>query len=119
MVNIDSFYIFFVIVLAVYRLTRLIVFDNITEILRRPFLETVEETLEDGSIQLFVVPKGKGIRRWIGELISCYWCTGIWCSFIMLTLLHLFPDYFIFVVYGLGIAGGAGIIETIMDRLTD
>ncbi len=24
--------------------------------------------------------KGKGLRKWIGELLSCYWCTGVWVS---------------------------------------
>ncbi|UTW69088.1 DUF1360 domain-containing protein [Anaerobacillus sp. HL2] len=36
--------------LASFRLTRLLVFDQITAFIRKPFHETIEETLEDGSV---------------------------------------------------------------------
>lgn len=103
--------------LASFRLTRLLVFDKITEFIRRPFHEVIEEELPDGTIEEYIKLKGNGVRRWIGELLSCYWCTGIW-STVFLYLLNEFylplsePLIFIFAIAGL-----ASIIETCVTRL--
>nr|WP_239583419.1 DUF1360 domain-containing protein [Metabacillus iocasae] len=101
-------------VLATFRLTRLIVFDKITWFIRQPFHEVVEESKEDGSVETYLHIKGKGLRKWIGELLSCYWCTGMWCAlalyFSYLAIPHLaFP-----LISILAIAGLAGIIESFM-----
>ena len=63
-----------------FRLTRLIVYDKITGFLRRPFIDELEITEPDGSVSTFTKVKGKGLRKWVGELLSCYWCTGVWVS---------------------------------------
>ncbi|WP_110929112.1 DUF1360 domain-containing protein [Bacillus massiliglaciei] len=72
--------------LASFRLTRLIVFDKITERFRRPFFDEIEETDSSGEKEIFLVPKRSGIKGWIGELLSCYWCTGVWVSLFLLLL---------------------------------
>ncbi|MDQ0216291.1 hypothetical protein J2S13_002732 [Oikeobacillus pervagus] len=72
--------------LASFRLTRLIVFDKITEPMRRPFFNEIEEKDENGKEMIYLVPKERGIRKWIGELLSCYWCTGIWVSIFLIAL---------------------------------
>lgn len=40
----------------------------------------------DGSVLMFIKVKGKGLRKWIGELLSCYWCIGVWVSVFLLVL---------------------------------
>ena len=67
-------------VFATFRLTRLIVFDKITAFIRKPFHKIVEDQDEQGDTVTYLEIKGKGLQRWIGELLSCYWCTGIWCA---------------------------------------
>lgn len=102
-----------------FRLTRLICFDKITSFLRNPFLEEVVIE-EDGNVQTYWKLKGtKGVRKFFGELLSCYWCTGVWCA-IFLTLGTYYYGYLFepFVVI-LAIAGGGSIIETLISRYID
>ncbi|TYR79490.1 DUF1360 domain-containing protein [Priestia megaterium] len=101
-------------ILATFRLTRLIVFDKITAFIRKPFHEIVEEKDEEGNDVTYLKIKGTGLRKWIGELLSCYWCTGMWCAiaiyFSYVTIPHIaFPAIAV-----LAIAGCAGIIESCM-----
>lgn len=103
--------------LASFRLTRLLIYDNITSFIRRPFHEFIEEELPDGTIESYLHIKGKGIRRWIGELLSCYWCTGIWCSFLLFGLYYFIPHLIEPLIIIFAIAGLAAIIETAIGKL--
>ncbi|GAA3329486.1 hypothetical protein GCM10020331_077740 [Ectobacillus funiculus] len=80
MVMNNWFFCLFLFALASFRLTRLIVYDKITKFIRNPFIEEVDVQDEDGSVVTYVRIKGRGLRKWIGELLSCYWCTGIWTT---------------------------------------
>ncbi|MFC3884427.1 DUF1360 domain-containing protein [Bacillus songklensis] len=102
-------------VLATFRLTRLIVFDKITLFLRKPFHEVVEETQEDGSVVTYLNVRGTGIRKWIGELLSCYWCTGMWCAIFLYLGFVYIPHLTLPVVTILAIAGVAGILESRLE----
>lgn len=108
---------FLIITLASFRLTRLIVYDGITEFIRKPFHEIYEEVLEDGSTETYLKIKGTGFRHWMGQLLSCYWCTGIWCTaiiYICYSFFYPLAEPFILI---LAIAGCAAIIETIVTSL--
>lgn len=104
---------------ASFRLTRLIVFDKITAFIRRPFHKEVEEIGDDGVVEVFIEMKGKGLRAWIGELLSCYWCTGMWCSALLYGGWIFWPQGAEPLILILAIAGVAGIIETIVLKLID
>ncbi|MBD8067493.1 DUF1360 domain-containing protein [Bacillus sp. PS06] len=104
---------------ASFRLTRLIVFDKITEFARRPFLREVEEVEADGEIITYIEVKGKGIRAWIGELLACYWCTGMWCAGFIYLLWFFYFELVGPVIMILAIAGVAAIIELIVSRFID
>lgn len=108
---------FFLLSLAVFRLTRLIVFDQITSFLRAPFMEEVEETDENGLTEVYLIPKRHGFRGWIGQLISCYWCTGIWMSILLIVMQWTIPVVGDPLVILLAVAGLAAIIETIIQAL--
>ncbi|MBB5174859.1 DUF1360 domain-containing protein [Texcoconibacillus texcoconensis] len=114
----DSIYIegwpFMILVLATFRLTHLLVYDKITEWLRDPFQEMKEEQLEDGTFVSYPEPKGTGLRRWIGELLSCHWCTGVWVSVAVYSAYHLFPHIAFPVWTVFAIAGVAAIVQTII-----
>jgi hypothetical protein len=105
--------------LASFRLTRLLVFDKITEFIRHPFLREVEEIDENGDAVTFIEIKGKGLRAWIGELLSCYWCTGVWCSAFLYGIWYIWPVGAEPLLVILAIAGFAGIIETLITKLLD
>lgn len=110
---------FIILILASFRLTRLIMYDKITSFIRKPFHEIVEEELPDGSIQEFLHIKGKGLRYWIGELLSCYWCTGIWCSAFLYFGYVFWPLWFEPLSYLLAIAGSASMLECILEKVMD
>jgi len=113
----DSWLLLFLFSLASFRLTRLIVFDKITAFIRSPFHEEIDELDEDGNVVTYIKIKGSGLRSWIGELLSCYWCTGVWCS----AFLYLFwlgvPSIAEPIIILLAIAGLAGILETLVSKL--
>jgi hypothetical protein len=67
--------------LATFRLTHLIIKDKIAEKIREPFFEEVEI---EGDI--YLQPNG-----FIGNLLSCQWCTGFWVSVILVGLYYFFP----------------------------
>ncbi|OCA87343.1 DUF1360 domain-containing protein [Pseudobacillus wudalianchiensis] len=106
-----------VLFLSSFRLTRLLVFDDIMEKVRAPFFMEVEEKTETGEVELFIVPREKGLRGWIGRLLSCYWCTGVWASAFCCLLYVFSPHTGRFFIMILAVAGGAALIESIVQRL--
>ena len=108
---------FILLSLASFRLTRLIVYDKITAFLRKPFFDEVEKKNKKGEVEIYIIPKKSGIKGWIGELLSCYWCTGIWSAIIIVAALFFFPYWSNPVIVVLAVAGLASLIETIVQRL--
>ena len=105
--------------LAAFRLTRLIVYDKITEPLRRPFFQEISETGADGEQEIYLVPKEKGFTGWIGQLLSCFWCVGIWVS-LFLSVLYLGGWFWgNFIILVLAIAAIGSIIEVVITRIMD
>nr|WP_232243153.1 DUF1360 domain-containing protein [Paenibacillus sp. GSMTC-2017] len=101
-----------VLILACYRLTRLIVFDDITSFLRKPFLEEQYKTNEDGKIVAVIEEKGGVIRAFFRRLVTCYWCVGIWSSIIVVIAYVIIPSIISPVLLVLAIAGAAGVLES-------
>ncbi|WP_223700650.1 DUF1360 domain-containing protein [Sutcliffiella deserti] len=112
----EHWYWFILLGLASFRLTRLIVSDKITYFLRRPFVEEVEEVDENGEMESYLIIKGKGIRAWIGELISCHWCTGVWVTTGLFFLYKFYPFLGESVLVIFAAAGVAGIVESFVNR---
>lgn len=105
-----------ILALASFRLTRLIVYDQITEFLRKPFLEEQTE-IEDGKEEIYVVPKEHPILGFFGKLLTCHWCTGIWSAIIIFVSFFLYPAVAVPILLILAVAGLAAIIETIVQKL--
>lgn len=74
--------------LATFRLGRLVSYDLITEPIRQAFTRTVKDITGVGST---VRPRGEGVRRAIGQLISCPICAGTWIAAFLVYALALFP----------------------------
>ncbi|UOE56805.1 DUF1360 domain-containing protein [Cytobacillus oceanisediminis] len=106
-----------ILALASFRLTRLIVFDKITEFLRKPFLEEVEEKDENGEIEVYWVVKEGKVRGFFGELLSCYWCTGVWSTLFLYASYYFYASWSAPVLLILAIAGLAAIIESLVQKL--
>lgn len=62
---------------ATHKLTRILTRDWVTIPLRAPFTEFVESS---GSGEVEEKARGTGIRRALGDLLTCNYCTGPWIA---------------------------------------
>lgn len=115
----ESWLMFFIFSFAVFRLTRLLVYDKITSFIRAPFIEEIQIAESDGTVSTYIKIKGTGLRKWIGELLSCYWCTGVWASAFLLLCYYMVPKVSEPIIVLLAIAGVAAVIETVISRLIE
>lgn len=60
---------------ATFKLSRLLTKEKVTQPLREPFVERTEPG--DGS-EVNCEPAGTGIRRSVGELLTCPFCISVW-----------------------------------------
>ena len=88
-----------VVVLAAYRLTRLVVEDNITEGMRS------------------WIWKRRGPETKIGYLFTCYWCMGFWIGTALGIGYILVPSIMFIACLPLAIAAGVGITSKLVDRM--
>ena len=62
---------------ATHKLSLLVAQDAVTSPLRAPFTELQEK---ESPKKVDEKPRGKGLRRSIGELITCQFCVGQWVA---------------------------------------
>jgi Protein of unknown function (DUF1360) len=62
---------------ATYKLSRLVTKDRVTGFARAPFTRF---TGEAGPAEVAEEPRGRGLRRAIGELLVCPYCVGQWIA---------------------------------------
>jgi hypothetical protein len=62
---------------ATHKLSRIVAKDRITSILRAPFVSYIRGA---GAGEVEEEPRGRGIQRGIGQLISCPYCMAPWCA---------------------------------------
>ena len=62
---------------ATHKLSRLIAKDRITSIIRAPFVHYI---CSAGSGEVDEEPRGRGIQRGIGQMVSCPFCMGPWSA---------------------------------------
>jgi hypothetical protein len=60
--------------LATFKASRVLARDKVTSFVREPF---VEESAYDGEAE---TPKGTGMKRAVGELVTCTRCVGMWIA---------------------------------------
>ena len=65
---------------ATHKLSRLVAKDRVTSILRAPFVNYIRSA---GAAEVEEEPRGRGIQRGIGQLISCPYCIGPWCATVL------------------------------------
>ena len=63
--------------MATHKLSRILAKDRITGILRAPFVTYIRSA---GAGEVEEEPRGRGIQRGIGHLISCPYCMAPWCA---------------------------------------
>ena len=105
--------------LASFRLTRLLVFDKIFEFMREPFFDEILEENDDGELETYYLPKDRGVKKFIGEMLSCYWCTGIWTSALIVLLFNFYPAFAAPILLFLAVAGLASMIELFVQHFIE
>jgi len=63
--------------IATHKLSRIVAKDRITSILRAPFVTYI---CSAGAGEVDEEPRGRGIQRGIGHLVSCPYCMAPWCA---------------------------------------
>jgi uncharacterized protein DUF1360 len=63
--------------IATHKLSRIIAKDRVTGILRAPFVTYIRSA---GAGEVEEEPRGRGIQRGIGHLISCPYCMAPWSA---------------------------------------
>jgi hypothetical protein len=63
--------------LASHKASRLIAKDRVTSGIRAPFTQYQDDA---GPGEVSEQPRGRGLRRAIGELLVCPYCLGMWTS---------------------------------------
>ena len=100
---------------ASYRLGHLISFDKVTEPLRQPFTET---KMDDFGAAMTVEARGEGIRRALGELVSCPICAGTWGAAALVYGLNLFPGPARIFTTILGAIGMGEVLHSLTEALS-
>jgi hypothetical protein len=70
---------------AAHKLSRLVATERVTAAIRAPFVEDCEEDSKDEE------PAGNGLRRAMGELLTCPYCLVPWCTLALGTGLAFAP----------------------------
>ena len=83
-----------ILILAVHRLTRLIVEDTITERLREKIWK-----------------KSPAYENGIGYLVTCWWCVSLWVSTPVYVLYMIAPDVAILVFGAFALSSAASLIN--------
>lgn len=78
-------------VLATFRMSRLLAYDNVMQAYRAPFAEVVPH--DSGAGETTQAKPGTGIKRAIGELVTCPICNGTWIAAGLVYGLNLAPKY--------------------------
>jgi len=62
---------------ATHKLSRLLAKDRVTGIIRAPFVNYIRSA---GAGEVEEEPRGRGLQRGIGNLVSCPYCMGPWSA---------------------------------------
>jgi len=81
----------FLLSLATFRVTRLFVYDKITQFIRDWFLDKQLAQNEAGEYFIVREKPASGPRRTLSELLACPWCFGMWAALFVCFLYFLTP----------------------------
>lgn len=107
---------FIIIILASFRMTRLLVYDKVMEFFRGLFVKIERiEVLED-EVKIHSKNYPYGIRRTVHDLLHCPWCTNVWASLIASFLYFLSPISWFF-IFLLAVSGAGTFIQIITNKI--
>jgi hypothetical protein len=101
--------------LATFRTGRVLAFEQVAEPLREPFTTTQPDQYGAGEN---VVAQGAGMRKALGQLLSCPLCTGTWVALGLLCGLHLAPRPTRAFLAVMGASGIAELLNAATEAMT-
>lgn len=104
---------FIIFTLAAYRVTHLLVYDVIFEPVRKFFVVRYFDGWPYPSYTL----QGGRLRSFIGRLLLCHWCAGIWVAGIMALLYWTAPAIVEWIFVALAAAAVLSFIETAWTKV--
>jgi len=107
--NTISLFDFILIILASFRLTRLVVYDKITRFFRELFVKK-KESVRDGVTVVEITPHTQGFLGTFYDLLHCPWCVGMWSALVVTYAYYAFAWSW-FVILFFAIAGVASFIQ--------
>ncbi len=104
------------IILAIQRLTRLLVYDKITRWLRELFVFKRELVGEDGSRWVELIPYGRGLRHTIHDLLDCPWCIGMWAALVIVFAYFIFPWAW-YIIFMFAVSGASSFVQIVINGI--
>jgi hypothetical protein len=101
---------------ASHKASRLIAKDKVTSAIRAPFAEYEGS---GGPGEVSERPRGRGLRRVIGELLVCPYCLGMWTSAVMMAGLLVAPRFTRWTCSVLVAFFGADVLQIAYKRAED
>lgn len=97
-----------ILALASFRLTHLLVFDTIAEPVRRLVTRSAPQD-QPGQ-------DGEGSSLTIADLITCYWCCGVWVSAAVALSWFYLPQFSRLPLLIFAVAGAQAAIENFLHK---
>ena len=104
------------VILASFRLTRLFVYDKITEFVRDWFMRKEVFAGDNGEIIIVRQKFVRGPWRTTHELLVCPWCFGIWAA-LATTFFYYLTPYAWFPILVLAIAGVGSLLQVLSNMI--
>ncbi len=101
--------------LATFRAGRVVAYDRVMEPLRDPVTETEPDEYGAGEN---VVAEGSGVRKAIGELVSCPTCVGTWVAVGLVCGLQIAPGPTRLAAAILSVSGLAELVDNASEALS-
>jgi Protein of unknown function (DUF1360) len=98
--------------LATFKAARTVSRDKVTSFVREPF---IEETAYDGQDE---TPAGDGMKRAVGELVTCTRCIGTWIAAGLASSLSVTPRFGKLLVWSLDAAAVNDFLQAGFTALT-
>lgn len=102
--------------LAIFRITRLFVYDKILQFFRDLFMQAREVTGADGKIYVDRRPYSRGPLRTMSDLLACPWCTAMWASLFVVYFYYMLPFAW-YIILMLAVAGVASLLQLFANSL--
>jgi Protein of unknown function (DUF1360) len=74
--------------LGTFKLSRLVTKEKVLQPVREPF---VEHTSTGAGSEVESEPSGSGVRRAVGELLTCPFCISVWIATVLIAAFSIAP----------------------------